>query len=91
MMKESNHRILCARATQKSVSESQFPLLKGEIERFGLGELFKINESRGLESITFKPNGNKIMFTGLDNSERLKSIYDISSIWINNLVHIKLS
>lgn len=57
-------------------------MLEGEIKRWGLSEHFTINRSMGNEKITFKPNGNKIIFSGLDDVEKLKSIYDISSIWI---------
>lgn len=81
-MKEDKHNILCVRDTGKSVTKSQFPLLEGEIKRWGLTEHFAINRSMGNEKITFKPNGNQIIFSGLDNVEKLKSIYDISSIWI---------
>lgn len=82
MMKEDKHNILCVRDTQVSVSKSQFPLIEGEIKRWGLASHFKINRSAGKESITFIPNGNKVIFSGLDDVEKLKSIYDITSIWI---------
>lgn len=82
LMKEDKHNILCVRDTQSSVTKSQFPLLEGEIKRWGLTNQFKINRSKGSESITFIPNGNKVIFSGLDDVEKLKSIYDITSIWI---------
>lgn len=82
LMKEDKHNILCVRATQRSVSKSQFPLLVGEIKRWGLSQVFKVNHSLGNESITFVPNGNRVIFSGLDDVEKLKSIYDITSIWI---------
>ena len=81
-MKEDKHNILCVRDTGKSVTKSQFPLLEGEIKRWGLYDHFAVNRSMGNEKITFKPNGNQIIFSGLDDVEKLKSIYDISSIWI---------
>lgn len=82
IMKEDKHNILCVRDTQASVSKSQFPLIEGEIKRWGLYKHFKINRAKGSESITFIPNGNKVIFSGLDDVEKLKSIYDISSIWV---------
>lgn len=82
LMKEDKHNILCVRDTQKSVSKSQFPLIEGEIKRWGLAAHFKINRSPGNESITFIHNGNRVIFSGLDDVEKLKSIYDITSIWI---------
>lgn len=81
-IKEDNHNLLCVRDTGKSVTKSQFPLLKGEVKRWGLSDLFKINESMGNEKITFKPNGNQIIFSGLDDVEKLKSM---PSLLINGL------
>lgn len=81
-MKEDKHNILCVRDTGRSVTKSQFPLLEGEIKRWGLYDLFSINRSQGNERITFKANDNQLIFSGLDDVEKLKSIYDISSIWI---------
>lgn len=82
VMKEDKHNILCVRDTGKSVTKSQFPLLEGEIKRWGLYDHFAINRSMGNEKITFKPNGNQIIFSGLDDVEKLKSIYDVTSIWV---------
>jgi phage terminase large subunit len=81
-MKEDKHNILCVRDTGKSVTKSQFPLLEGEIKRWGLYDHFKVNRSMGNEKISFVPNGNQVLFSGLDDVEKLKSIYDISSIWV---------
>lgn len=89
LMAESKHNILCVRATGKSVSKSQFPLLKGEINRWGFEEYFKTNNSIGNEKITCNLNGNQVLFSGLDDVEKLKSIYDITSIWINKPVQLK--
>lgn len=81
-LKEDNHNILCVRDTGKSVTKSQFPLLEGEVKRYGLYDYYKINRSMGNELITNRLNGNKLIFSGLDDVEKLKSIYDITSIWI---------
>jgi phage terminase large subunit len=82
MLKEDKHNILCVRDTGKSVTKSQFPLIEGEIKRWGLSDYFTINRSMGNEKIIFKPKGNQIIFSGLDDVEKLKSIYDVTSIWI---------
>lgn len=93
IIQEDNHRILCVRAERKQVSDSQFPLLKSRIVKrypklYQQGK-FKINEAKGLESITFLDNDNNILFAGLDDVEKLKSIYDISSIWVNKMAQLK--
>lgn len=82
VLTEDDHRILCVRNTAASVSKSQFPLLKDEMTRWGMRNLFKVNESAGREKITSLLNGNEILFSGLDDVEKLKSIAGITSIWI---------
>ena len=82
LVHEDGHRILCVRAEQKQISESQFPLIENRIEeRYDVRD-FKINRSNGKEKIFHKPTGNEFIFWGLDDVAKLKSIFDITSIWI---------
>ena len=90
---ESNHRILCCRSEQKQISESQVPLIAARIkaryeESFIKGE-WKINLSKGHESITYLPNGNQFIFWGLDDESKLKSIFDITSVWLEEADQIE--
>lgn len=79
---EDDHRILCVRAQANQVTKSQFPLLKKRLKlRYNIDD-FHVKEAAGMEHITYKPNGNEILFAGLDDVEKLKSIFDITSIWI---------
>jgi phage terminase large subunit len=85
IVREDGHRILCVRAEQKQITESQFPLIVSRIkarypQEFAVGK-FTINKSRGNEKITYK-NGNQLIFWGLDDPDKLRSIFDITSIWI---------
>lgn len=82
IMSEDNHRILCCRNEQKQISESQVPLIVSRITVRSNLDLWKINLSRGLESITYLPNGNKFLFWGLDDYDKLRSIFDITSVWM---------
>lgn len=77
-------RLLVVRQTAKSNRDSTFSLFKQVISLWGLNDLFKINESdlRIKCSIT----GSQIIFAGLDDVEKLKSITfesgALNSIWI---------
>jgi phage terminase large subunit len=86
IVEEDKHRILCCRAEQKQISESQVPLIvsriKARYEKSYQANQWKINLSKGHESITYLPNGNQFIFWGLDDPEKLKSIFDITSLWI---------
>lgn len=71
-------RILCVRAQQNQVAKSQFPLLWS---RTPFHNCFERTKAQGNERIY---NGEKgeIIFSGLDDVDRLKSIFDITSVWI---------
>ncbi|MCT4545093.1 MAG: PBSX family phage terminase large subunit [Vallitalea sp.] len=79
---EDNHRILCVRAQANQVTKSQFPLLVARIKkRYNIDD-FEIKKAAGMEEITYKHNDNQILFAGLDDVDKLKSIFDITSVWI---------
>lgn len=86
IVREDRHRILCCRAEQKQISESQVPLIvdriKARYEESYNNNQWKINLSKGHESITYLPNGNTFIFWGLDDPRKLKSIFDITSVWM---------
>ena len=77
--KESdNARILCVRAQQNQVAKSQFPLLWS---RTPFHNCFERTKAQGNERI-FNGEKGEIIFSGLDDVDRLKSIFDITSVWI---------
>lgn len=89
MITEDNHNFLCVRKTGNTLHKSSFALLVGTIKSWGLEELFKINEADGKEKIIFIPNNNQIIFSGLDDKEKLKSIYNISSVWVEEASEVE--
>lgn len=76
---EEGHRILVCRKVAKTLRESCFALLRGQLAEHYPGSGAQV--SRGDLRITF-PNGSEILFAGLDDVEKLKSIYDITGIWV---------
>lgn len=77
---EDGHRFLIVRKVAKTLRESVFALLRGLISDWGMADLFEVNKSD--MTITCKLNGNQFLFAGLDDVEKLKSIYNITDIWI---------
>ena len=75
---------LVVRQTGRDNHDSTFAELRKAISQFGLGDLFNINFSRGAEEITCKVNKNKIIFRGLDDVEKLKSVtFDTGDlVWV---------
>ncbi len=85
---ESGHRWLVCRKVARTLRESCFEQLVGQIADYYPNSGAKINKSD--MSITFE-NGSKILFAGLDDVEKLKSIYNITGIWIEEASELKES
>ena len=76
---EPGHRWLVCRKVARTLRESCFAQLRGQIAESYADYGAQIN--KGDMGITFA-NGGEILFAGLDDVEKLKSIYDITGIWI---------
>jgi len=77
---EEKHRFLIVRKTRPSLRKSCFTLIGDKINDWGLSSLFYINKTDMMYE--FKNNGNQILFVGMDDEEKLKSIERITGIWI---------
>lgn len=73
------HRFLVCRKVARTLRESCFKQLLGQLSEHYPHVLYKANKSD--LAITF-PNGSEIIFAGLDDVEKLKSIYNITGVWI---------
>ena len=88
VMKEPGHRILVIRKIARTIRRSCFQLLQDYISRWNINSLFIVNKSE--MNITFKYNGNMILFAGIDDPEKLKSIERITSIWVEEATELSL-
>ncbi len=82
---EPGHRFLVCRKVARTLRESCFSQLSGQLAEHYKGCGYKIN--KGDMRISFK-NGSEILFAGLDDVEKLKSIYNITGIWIEEASEI---
>ena len=82
--------LLVVRATGKSNRDSTFALFKQVISKWKLSKHFKINESD--LRIKCLLNGNEIIFSGLDDVEKLKSVTfsrgELTDVWIEEASEI---
>jgi phage terminase large subunit len=83
---EPNHRILICRKVARTIRNSQYILFRDIIRNLKMSHEFSFCDNR-LE-ITFKPNGNKIISTGIDDPEKLKSLTMPTSIWIEEATEL---
>ena len=90
LLKSPKFNLLVVRATGKSNRDSTFALFKQVISKWKLNKYFKINESD--LRIKCLLNGNEIIFSGLDDVEKLKSITfskgELTDVWIEEASEI---
>lgn len=79
---KQKHKWLCLRKVASTIRESQFAMLRSVIEQWNMGQMFSIPKGTGDMTITHVPSGSQFIFAGLDDVEKLKSIVDISGVWI---------
>ena len=85
VINEKGHRWLVCRKVAKTLRDSCFAQLRGQIAEHypGSGAKVTVSDMR----IRF-PNGSEIIFAGLDDVEKMKSIYDITGIWVEEASEI---
>lgn len=76
---EPGHRWLVCRKVGKTIRDSCFAQLRGQIAEHYPDAGARIN--KGDMWIGF-PNRSEILFAGLDDVEKLKSIYNITGVWV---------
>jgi len=80
IISEQKHRILVVRKVARTLRASVFQMFRDLIAHDNLSHYFKINKSdMTIENLC---NGSQLLFYGLDDVEKLKSITGITSIWI---------
>lgn len=82
---EEGHTWLVCRKVAKTLRQSCFNQLVGQASEHYADQIDRIYP--GDLRISFK-NGSKIIFAGLDDVEKLKSIYNITGIWIEEASEI---
>ncbi|MFC2073778.1 PBSX family phage terminase large subunit [Campylobacterota bacterium] len=87
LMRQCGHRFLVARKYATSLKRSVFQLFLDLMNAWGVRHLFKVNMSDLTMTCV---NGSQIIFVGLDDVEKLKSIAGITSIWIEEASEITL-
>ena len=90
LFKQKQFNLLVVRNTGKTNRDSTYALFKQVIIKWGLYKYFKINESD--LRIKCLLNGNEIIFAGLDDVEKLKSVTfskgELTDIWIEEASEI---
>lgn len=92
ILAEKPHRILVVRKVMSTQKESTIKLLRSICNMMAaemhapVEKVFTFRESPPLIRNNF--NGNEIIFIGMDDPEKVKSIADITSIWIEEATEL---
>ena len=89
MIAEEGHKMLVIRKVDNTLRDSCFALIKEVIYLYNCQDLFTINKSE--MTITNKYNGNMMLFKGLQDPERIKSINGITDIWIEEATELEVA
>ena len=79
---EPGHRWLVCRKVGRTLRESCFEQLKNQAYEFYPDQIAYIPKGKGGDMTIRFRNGSEILFSGLDDVEKLKSIYNVTGIWI---------
>ena len=79
---EPGHRWLCVRKVARTLRESCFEQLRDQAYEFYSDSVAFIPKGKSGDMYIRLKNGSEILFSGLDDVEKLKSIYNITGIWI---------
>lgn len=82
ILTEHKHKFLVVRKIEATIRESARAEIIGAIEQMGFQALFQYSTAPTGEMTITCINGSKIIFRGLDNKEKLKSIKDITGLWL---------
>lgn len=88
LLQESNvlHNFLIIRKVDRTIKRSVFTLIRNIIGRWKLTKEFTVNLTD--KTIIYNATGSQIMFSGLDDVEKLKSIEGVTSIWIEEATEL---
>lgn len=90
MVCEPGHRFLVCRKVARTLQESCIAQLLRQISQMGLPEFEPSNflYSKTDNRLTYLPNRSEMIFTGLDDPEKIKSVYGITGIWIEEATEL---
>lgn len=74
------HNFLIMRKVDRTIKKSVWRLVKDILSKWGVLSEFKVNETD--RTLIWKKNGSQIMFSGLDDVEKLKSIERVTGVWL---------
>lgn len=85
---KGKRKVLVIRKVQRTQRDSCFSLVKSTLDNMGLLKRCKVNESNLTINL---PNKSTFLFKGIDDPEKIKSITDVTDIWIEEATELNLN
>lgn len=82
----SRRKVLVIRKVDRTIKDSVFELITSYLKKWGLWQYCKVNYTTFTIEL---PNGSLFLFKGLMDSERIKSIADITDIWVEEATELE--
>lgn len=86
ILTEKDHKILCIRKIARTLRNSVFTLWQEVLDQFGCMDIVKINKTD--MEITFPDFNSSVLFAGIDDPEKIKSIQGITSVFIEEATEL---
>jgi phage terminase large subunit len=80
LMMESGHNALVLRKVGADLRDSCWKEIRKRITELGVWHLW--SETKQPLRLVYKPNGNEVIFRGLDDAEKIKSIEGVTLVWV---------
>lgn len=78
---------MCIRKVGRTIKDSTFDLIVETLKKLQIYDACKVN----LSTYTIQlPNGSLFLFKGMDDSEKIKSITDITDVWAEEATELSL-
>lgn len=86
---EEGHRVLVCRKVARTLRQSCFAQIVDQLSRYHPD--VKVSKNQSDMVIKIEDTGSEILFAGLDDTEKLKSIYNITDVWIEEASEVEES
>lgn len=84
---EPGHRVLVCRKVARTLRQSCFAQLTDQLSKYYPD--VKVSKNQSDMVIRIESTGSEILFAGLDDPEKLKSIYEITDVWIEEASEVE--
>lgn len=88
-IQETNRKMVFMRKVGETIKDSVFDLAKKSLQSLGIAQDLHITKRP--PHITDTETGNEILFKGMDDEEKIKSLNDVTDVWMEEITEFSES